>query len=463
MAGHTAPRSRGAKPRPRLAALYAGLDELRRDTELWPTLWGPMAAVAARHMGDPAARTLLDEAIAAGFNQIEPIEEELVGAFGGDPDWAELVRRIRANHAPVPLVFTDWPTINPTLPLTLFRIEPEREPELRQRIPAPSGSAWATALELLSWVSRRWRHANSHLDVDDAVKCLDRVDAGDRFACVEYSLVLSQALNAVGIPARKLALRQAEYQTGMGRGHVVSEAWIDDLGRWVVLDGQNGSYWAAAGRPLGVLDLQALTPAELAEVEFVPAPGVPALPADAVVLWRTYFHSVTTTGITWSPRRLRAGHAVAVPVNHAATAPHRRGGLPGPVRNRDRHRDRRRTMRDPALHRAPVRHRLPHRHRRFAHARRSTVDPRHVARFAHRRAGHAHPVRHHLREGPPLHGHLTAPFRSRPAPPRPAPPRPAPPRPPRPARSPGSAEILGPFGGHGRMILPRSTGSVSPR
>ena len=279
------------------AALYASMTDVRRDVEYWPTLWGPMVAIAARELGLPDARAILDEAIAGGFNQIEPMEEELVAAFGADPDWPALAERIRTNSAPVPLVFTGWPTITPAVPLTLYRLGPDREHELRQRIPGPQSGAWATALEQLSWVSRRWRHANSHLEIEDAVVCLDRVDAGDRFACVEYSIVLSQALNALGIPARRVAVRQPEYHVGAGRGHEVSEAWIDDLGRWVVLDGQHGVYWARAGQPLGILELQA---GDVSDVVPVPAPGVAEMPAAEVDFWRSYFYSVKTTGVVWS-------------------------------------------------------------------------------------------------------------------------------------------------------------------
>jgi hypothetical protein len=110
----------------------------------------------------------------------------------------------------------------------------------------------------------------------------------------------------------------------MGRGHVVSEAWIDDLGRWVVLDGQNGMYWARDGRPLGVLELQSLSPAELAEAVGVPAPGVEAPSAEEVAFWRTYFHSVTTTGITWSAGDfvpvLQSRYLVATPRLHRTRA-----------------------------------------------------------------------------------------------------------------------------------------------
>ena len=44
----------------------------------------------------------------------------------------------------------------------------------------------------------------------------------------------------IDCPARNLGLFQDNYHVGFGRAHRVSEAWIDDLCRWVVLDGQNG-------------------------------------------------------------------------------------------------------------------------------------------------------------------------------------------------------------------------------
>jgi hypothetical protein len=48
----------------------------------------------------------------------------------------------------------------------------------------------------------------------------------------------------VNIPARRLDLRAKDSHVGFARGHVVTEAWIDDLNRWVVLDRQNGAWWA---------------------------------------------------------------------------------------------------------------------------------------------------------------------------------------------------------------------------
>lgn len=103
-------------------------------------------------------------------------------------------------------------------------------------------------------MTTRWEHGNGHVDPKDAVEILRRVDAGERFACVEYSVVLTQALNAMGMPARWLELLMHDHHAGFGRGHVVFEAGIDDLARWVLLDGQNGAWWGAS-EPLGVLEL----------------------------------------------------------------------------------------------------------------------------------------------------------------------------------------------------------------
>ncbi|MEV6284502.1 hypothetical protein [Kribbella sp. NPDC051770] len=261
--------------------------ELRADSEWWAHLWAPGAALAAARVGAAGARELLEEAVAGGFRQPELFDGELERVFG----WAEL-------SLPAPeLELVDWPEAAAVLPLELYSIAPERLPGLLERLPSPGDSAWGTALGLLEWVHGLWRHANDHVDAEDALTVLERVEAGERFACVEYSIVLSQALNAVRIPSRRVDLRQDAHHTGVGRGHVVSEAWIDDLDRWVVLDGQNGSYWTdAAGTPLGVRELQALfEPPHLIGAGSVEPPS-----AGQAAAWFSYFASASTTGITWA-------------------------------------------------------------------------------------------------------------------------------------------------------------------
>jgi hypothetical protein len=147
---------------------------------------------------------------------------------------------MRANVPAPSIEILDWPTPGPSRAIRMFRLDDDREASLRERIPAPKDTAWSTARGLLEWVSARWKHANAHVDEQDALEILKLVDEGARFACVEYSTVLSQALNASGIPGRVVKLYADDYHVGLGKGHVVSEAWIDSLDAWVLLDGQNG-------------------------------------------------------------------------------------------------------------------------------------------------------------------------------------------------------------------------------
>lgn len=202
-----------------------------------------------------------------------------------------------ANVAPPCVELLEWPTATPAPPLRLDRLLPDGEERLRGLLPQPLETAWPTALLLLDWVTRRWKHANAHVESQDSVEVLERVDAGERFACVEYSIVLSQALNACGIPARRVNLRTADHHTGVAKGHVVSEAWIDDFNRWVLLDGQNGAWWGEPGHPLGVLELHD----RLRAGDQPPMNGIAKdLSASESSLWFRYFTSFSSTGITWA-------------------------------------------------------------------------------------------------------------------------------------------------------------------
>ncbi|HEY7176413.1 MAG TPA: transglutaminase domain-containing protein, partial [Micromonosporaceae bacterium] len=237
-------------------ALLALSPMLRGDRELWATYFAPECAIAARATGRDDARAFLDEAISGGFAQYE-LFPQLVMLFSVDRDWDDLVARMRGN-VPLPsLEILSWPSPAPTLPLDLDALPPDRAAALRTHLPRPQASAWATAVATLGWVTQRWAPGTDPIASRDAVEVLEHVAAGERFTCVEYTVVLSQALNAIGIPARSVGLMTADYHFGVGRGHNVSEAWIDDLGKWVLLDGQNGMWWADQdGTPLGMVELQ---------------------------------------------------------------------------------------------------------------------------------------------------------------------------------------------------------------
>lgn len=273
------------------------VDRLRaEDPAWWPHLWAPLAAVAV-HSASGDAVTYLHEAIEGGFRQPDMLPLDSLRDLTG---WPDLSAAMRAPALPPKVEVTVWPTVTYGPPLVLDQVPGAQESLLQRRLPSPEPSAWATARRLLEWTTSYWEHANDHVDSADALEVLDRADAGERFACVEYSVVLSQALNAVGIPARRVSLMMRDQHDGFGRGHVVSEAWIDDLSRWVVLDGQNGAWWGTVDRPLGLRDLQAIEDAQ------GPRPDMcltvrEITPQDQETWW-TYFHAASSSGLGWGER-----------------------------------------------------------------------------------------------------------------------------------------------------------------
>jgi len=284
----------------RWAELLQLRPRLEADGEFWWLLWAPVVAVALHRTGRAAEGVaLLTGAAAAGFRQPDLFGDLLTATFAVDPGWPDLVA-VLTGPLPPPLVeLLTWPDSGPMLPLVLEVQPGGRVGELAARLPPPVSSAWATARATLTWVYRSWRHANAHVGVADALAVLDRVTAGERFACVEYSIVLTQALNAVGIPARRVQLYQDGYHQGLGRGHVVSEAWIDDLGSWVLLDGQNGAWWTDPdGVPLGT---QVLHRSYRNPLSVVMVTGDGPVAAAEQAGWVGYFAYTATTGVLASP------------------------------------------------------------------------------------------------------------------------------------------------------------------
>jgi hypothetical protein len=278
--------------------LLSLVPDLEGDVEWWMHLWAPSAAVAAKRLDRPEALSLLETAIGGGFAQPEMFEGAIEAAFGSLAEWPALVRQMDANVPPPPVRLVEWPVAAPPLPLGLERIDPSREAELRALAPAPLASAWETCVTVLGWASSYFEPGNTNVEIPDALDVIGRADSGGRFACAEYSILLSQALNALRIPARRVDLRQRNYHVGVGRGHVVSEAWVDDLNKWVVLDGQNGGYWRGDdGSALGLLELQnALT-----EKQPVAMVGTTREVVETrSPLWLSYFSMAVSGGYAWS-------------------------------------------------------------------------------------------------------------------------------------------------------------------
>jgi hypothetical protein len=179
---------------------------LRDDREYWVSVWAAACAIASWHEGRPDARDLLEECISEGFHDLLPLGDLFENSFGTEPDWPALRARIAANVPLPPVELLRWPCSRPTLSLGLSRLDAAGEGRLASRLPELPPDALGAAELLLGWVTNRWRHSGANHDPSkDANVVLDRVEGGDRFACVEYTIVLTQALNAMRIPARPIA------------------------------------------------------------------------------------------------------------------------------------------------------------------------------------------------------------------------------------------------------------------
>lgn len=124
---------------------------------------------------------------------------------------------------------------------------------------------------LNSWVNGLWSHHGSNIpEKNDPISILKEVEEGKRFRCVEYSIVLTGALNAVGIPARILALKTSDVETReSGAGHVVTEAYIKDLEKWIMLDGQWNAIPTLNNIPLNAVEFQRALNNDYSEIKIL--------------------------------------------------------------------------------------------------------------------------------------------------------------------------------------------------
>jgi len=113
-------------------------------------------------------------------------------------------------------------------------------------------------LKILNWVHRQWRHDGSNQPrKNDAISILEEAREGKNFRCVEYGIVVAACLNSVGLKARTLALKTKDVETtSSGAGHVATEVFLNDLQKWVFIDGQFDVMPVLNGIPLNAVEFQ---------------------------------------------------------------------------------------------------------------------------------------------------------------------------------------------------------------
>jgi transglutaminase-like putative cysteine protease len=141
----------------------------------------------------------------------------------------------------------------------------------RKQLPTAAtseSSSWAVARALSTWICESWEYRNStsahqYAPWDPAVvlawgkRGSGHAGSAPVVMCVHYAVTLAAACQALGIPARCAAI------TGSINGfdgHFVTEVWIAELGRWVMIDPTYDVWVGSADAPLGLHAIHELGP-----------------------------------------------------------------------------------------------------------------------------------------------------------------------------------------------------------
>ena len=114
------------------------------------------------------------------------------------------------------------------------------------------------ALAVLNWTNSQWQHnGNNSPSKNDAITILNEVRDGQQFPCFAYAIVLRDQLNALGFKARTIYLKTQDAENRKGPpGHVATEVYLDDVQKWVFMDGQFNVMPVLNGIPLNAVEFQ---------------------------------------------------------------------------------------------------------------------------------------------------------------------------------------------------------------
>ena len=109
-----------------------------------------------------------------------------------------------------------------------------------------------------SWVHSRWKHNGDHIPENfDPIYILKEAEKGEKFRCVEYSLVTTASLQSLSFIVRSVGLMTRDVDAvNKGAGHVVTEIYLKDLKKWFFLDPQYDVMVFKNGIPLNLVEFQ---------------------------------------------------------------------------------------------------------------------------------------------------------------------------------------------------------------
>lgn len=113
-------------------------------------------------------------------------------------------------------------------------------------------------LQVLNWTNSRWEHSgNNSPSKNDAITILNEASEGQQFPCFAYAIVLRDQLNALDFKARTIYLKTKDAANRNGPpGHVATEVYLEDLEKWIFIDGQFNVMPVLNGVPLNAVEFQ---------------------------------------------------------------------------------------------------------------------------------------------------------------------------------------------------------------
>jgi hypothetical protein len=271
-----------------------------------------LAQVEAGAGNAEAAMQELESSAAAGLAETGDLESSSVlSTLKGHARMAAVLERVRKN-ATTARVFDVSLQHNAELGHASLHVFEARDSAMMGELAAnkdlhrhmqkwakSEADEWQRQLALMAWVHDRWAHAGiNEPSRADAATILREVEAGKRFRCVEYSLVLAAVMQLFGHPARVVSLRRDGSSYGIGKGHVVTEVWSNTHQKWIVMDGQNNATWQSGKTPLSAAEVRRARRDDVGSLRFVRGPSSwQQKSSDAQMFkeWVVYFDHLTYT------------------------------------------------------------------------------------------------------------------------------------------------------------------------
>ena len=131
--------------------------------------------------------------------------------------------------------------------------------------------------KILNWVHNQWQHnGDNEPSKNDAISILEEAKEGKNFRCVEYGIVAAACLNAIGLNSRMLALKTKDVETTeYGAGHVATEVFLNDLKKWVFIDGQFDAMPVLNDTPLNAVEFQKAITENFDQLEIKTSSDIP--------------------------------------------------------------------------------------------------------------------------------------------------------------------------------------------